>query len=224
MDSEAWKAWAAPANLPRMLAGSAMRRAALLHRGDRLAEGHPGGQVERERHGREEALVVHLQRGRARLEAGERGEGDGLAALRLDVDVAEGVGALPELGRHLHHHPVLVELGVDGRHLALPEGAVERLVDEPRAHPEPGRGVPIDGERHLQPRVLLVARDVAQLGEARAGSGACAGPTRSDPPDGRPAACTGTARCPCARPAGCPAPPGDSRWPRRRARASGAAG
>ncbi len=149
----------------------------LLHRDDRLAQGHAGRQVERERHRREEALVVHLQRGRARLEAGEAGERARTRRVRgLDMDVAEGVGALPELGRHLHHHPVLVELGVDGGHLALPERAVERLVDEARAHPEAGRGGAIDGERHLQPRVLLVARDVAELGEAAQGLEHARGP------------------------------------------------
>ena len=224
MDSEAWKAWAAPANLPRMLAGSPMRRAAPSTALTASPRATPGARLnESVTDGKRPWWFTcsGAALGSKRVSAVS---GTDSPRVRLDMDVAEGVGALPELGRHLHHHPVLVELGVDGGHLALAERAVERLVDEPRAHPEPGRGGPIDGERHLQPRVLLVARDVAAARGGRAGSGACAGPTRSGPPAGRPGACTGTARCPCARPPGCPAPPGDSRWRRPRGPASGAGG
>ena len=165
VESESWKAWAAPANLPRTLAGSAMRRPGVLDRDHRVAERHVGGQVEGDGHGREEPLVVHLQGRCGRLEAGQRGERHRRAGLRAHVDRRERLRTLPELGRQLHHHVVLVERGVDRRDLALPERAVQRLVDEPGAHSDPGRGVPVDGERHLQARVLLVARDVAQLGQ-----------------------------------------------------------
>ena len=58
--------------------------------------------------------------------------------------LSQRVGVLLELGLHLEHHPVLVQLGEHGRHLALAEGVVERVVDDLAGDAEPGRGVAVD--------------------------------------------------------------------------------
>ena len=58
---------------------------------------------------------------------------------------------------------VLVERREDGGDLPLAERVVERLVDRLRQDPHAGRGVPIDDDRGLEPPVLLIGGDVAQL-------------------------------------------------------------
>jgi hypothetical protein len=51
---------------------------------------------------------------------------------------------------------ILVERLVDGRHVALAEGIVERVVDRRRIELEPCSGVPIDDELDLLALLLLI--------------------------------------------------------------------
>src|SRR5437667_146047 len=80
---------------------------------------------------------------------------------RAEVEVLELLRALLELGHHLQHDVVLVQLGEHDRDLPLAEGIVERLVDHRRRDAEARRGVSVDDERRAQPAVLRIARDVA---------------------------------------------------------------
>ena len=50
-------------------------------------------------------------------------------------------GLLLELRRDFQHHVILVELREHGRHLALAERVVERVVDQLRRDAEPRSGV-----------------------------------------------------------------------------------
>ena len=73
------------------------------------------------------------------------------------------LGLLLELRLDLLHHPVLVQLGENRRHLALAVGVVQGVVDHLRRDPQPrGRG-PVDGHHDLQPLVLEVAAHVTEL-------------------------------------------------------------
>ena len=65
--------------------------------------------------------------------------------------------------RHPHDDVILVQVLVEGRHLALAEAVVERIVDVARGDAEPGRGLAVDGEEGLDAPVLLVGVDVDQL-------------------------------------------------------------
>ncbi len=87
------------------------------------------------------------------------------AAGGADIDVLQRFGALPELGRDLHHHMVLVEVLVDGRDLALAEGIVERVVDLADVDAEARRGRAVDVQLHLQPLVFLIGADVFEFGD-----------------------------------------------------------
>ena len=80
-----------------------------------------------------------------------------------DIDVAQGLRALPELRRHFHHHMILVLVLVDGRDLALAERVIERVVDLRGGQAQPRRRGAVDLEIDLQPLVLLVGIDVLQL-------------------------------------------------------------
>ena len=137
-----------------------------LHRRDRIAEGRPGRQVERQRHRRELPLARDHKRGRSGIGAdhGVERHRHRLPASRAgDVDVPEGPRALPELGLDLEHDPVLVELGEHRGDLPLAEGVVERVVDRLRADAEPRRGAAIHHQRGAEALVLLVAADIGQL-------------------------------------------------------------
>ena len=120
--------------------------------------------------------MVHLDGAGARPELRDGGQRHGLARGRPHVDVRECVGALPVAGLELHHDVVLVQRRVDGRHLALAERVVERLVDRARADAEPRGGRAVDDHGHLEPAILLVAADVAQLGHFPHGAHQAGGP------------------------------------------------
>ena len=129
-----------------------------LDRRHRLAQGHAGGQVERQCHRGEEALVVHRQRRRGRLEMRDGAQRHLLASGGLHVDRLQVVGILLEARQHLQHDVVLVQGAEDRRDLALAEGAVERLVDGLRQHTQARGAVAVDDEGGLQATVLLVGR------------------------------------------------------------------
>ena len=109
----------------------------VLDGGDGVAEGDAGGEVEGQRHRRKLPLVIDGERGGARHEAGEGGQGHLRPRRRLHVDALERVGIFLVGGQDLEHHVVLVQLGVDGRDLALAEGVVQGVVDELRYDAQP---------------------------------------------------------------------------------------
>ena len=79
--------------------------------------------------------LVHLTKGAER----DRLTG----ARRIHIDIVESSRRALQLGQHLHHHVIAVELGEILRHLPLPERVVERIVDQLRLDAEaglPGRG------------------------------------------------------------------------------------
>ena len=82
-------------------------------------------------------------------------------------------------GLDLQHHAVLVQLREHRRDLPLAERVVERVVDHLRRDAEPRRGVAVDHQARLQPRVLLVAGDVAQLGQRLQAARRAAAPRRA---------------------------------------------
>src|SRR5438445_8921646 len=94
---------------------------------------------------------------------GEGVERDLIARLRLEIDPPQRSRVLLILRLHLQDHPVLVELGEDGRDLPLAESVVERVVDGLREDPEARGAVAIDDQRLLQAGGEQVAGHVAQL-------------------------------------------------------------
>ena len=125
----------------------------LSHRVDGIAQRHPRRQVERQRHRRELALMVDLGRQLRVLEMGEAGERHKLAGGGRHANILQCTGV--ELVRRIQfqHDVILVNLGKDGRHFALAQRVVQRVVDELRAdavlrgavavyhHRRPRRGV-----------------------------------------------------------------------------------
>src|SRR5664280_1914669 len=127
-----------------------------------------GVRSEVERHGRdgELPLMVHGERRVRRLDGRERAQRHRAAGRRAQVDVLEVFRTDLQLGLPFENDAVLVELSEHRRDLALPERVVERVVDLLRCDAEPRRRVPVDDDARLKSRVLHVARDVAQLGQA----------------------------------------------------------
>ena len=116
-------------------------------------------------------LQGRIGRDRDRGVAGDRrvlrrrfdADGDATAHHRLrrrHIDILQRVRAARVVGRPLHHHVVLVQLGVDGRHLALAEGVVERRVDAVGGEAEATGAVAVDLHHRLHAVVLLVGVDV----------------------------------------------------------------
>ena len=78
-------------------------------------------------------------------------------ARRGDVDLVEELRILPEFGRGLHHHVILIQVRVHGRDLPLSEGIVYRVVDQLRLDAESsGRGSVVN-DHGLQAFILLIA-------------------------------------------------------------------
>src|SRR4051794_35636461 len=72
------------------------------------------------------------------LSGGQGGEGAVPAVTPAQEQVRQPARVMLELRLHLHHHPVLVELGEAGGDLSLAEGVVERVVDDLWRDPEAG--------------------------------------------------------------------------------------
>ena len=140
-----------------LLAGS-------VDRGDRVAQRVARREIERNRHRGELALMIDGQRRRARLEMGEGAQRHLAAGVRANVDVVERVRIALKLRRDFEHHVILIELREHRRHLPLPEGVVQRVVDQIRRDAEARSGQPIDHDMFLPAVVLLIGRDVAQRG------------------------------------------------------------
>ena len=84
-----------------------------------------------------------------------------------DVDVLERVRALQVLGAQLHHHAVLVERMVDGRHQPLAEGVVQHRIHLLRGHAQARRRIAVDD--HACPRDLAVLDRVTKENVAEYG-------------------------------------------------------
>ncbi len=134
-----------------------------LERGDSLAKGHVGRQVEGERDGRVLPLVVDGERGTLCCVVGNGRERHHGSGRRLEVDAIERVGAELVLGVDLHDHVVLVHAGVHGGDLALTEGVVEGGVDGGSRDAEARCGVAVDDEVGGQALILLIRGGVAQF-------------------------------------------------------------
>ena len=89
----------------------ALEPADLLHR---VAQRYSGLEIEGEGHGGQLAQMVDGERAHATRELGHRVERHELARRGADVEHAERVGIVLELGQELHHDPVLVGRRVDG--------------------------------------------------------------------------------------------------------------
>ena len=72
-------------------------------------------------------------------------------------------GILLKLRIDFQNDVVLVELGVDGRDLALSECVVESVVDLLRQNAQAGRGVAINHYVRLKASGLLIAGYIAKL-------------------------------------------------------------
>src|ERR1017187_7605337 len=103
-----------------------------LHRGvdggDCVAQGLAGCQIERQGCGGELPLVRDGRGVRRLLVVRDGGQRDRIAGGRAHVDRAQGHWILLERRCDLQDHAIQVELGEDGRDLALAEGIVERVV------------------------------------------------------------------------------------------------
>src|SRR5215468_10776950 len=69
------------------------------------------------------------------------------------------------MGVDLHYHVILIQLGKDGRDLALAESVVEGVVDRLWSDTEPGCGIAVDNQLGLEPARLLVAGSIPDLGQ-----------------------------------------------------------
>jgi hypothetical protein len=87
------------------------------------------------------------------------------SARRIHIDAVERSLRALQLGQNLHHHVIAVELSEILRHLPLPERVVERVVDQLRLDAEACRPIAVDGQGQGRTAGLLIARDVAQLGQ-----------------------------------------------------------
>jgi hypothetical protein len=136
-----------------------------LDRGRRLAQRYARSQIEADGDGRELALVADRQgRDRLRRPTHEGGERHLLAGQRrLQVDAVQRLGIALERRQNLHHNVVAVELREILRDLALPEGVVERIVDQLRLNAEPSGLIAVDRQSQRRPIRLLVAGDVAEF-------------------------------------------------------------
>ena len=115
------------------------RAQARLRRGDgvnRLAQRRARGEVEGERHGGEDALVVDGQRLDRARHVRDRGEGDLPARRVRDVDARQRLGPGLKLPLDLEDQIRLLGRQIDIRDLRLPEGVLERRVDARDRHIE----------------------------------------------------------------------------------------
>ena len=86
-----------------------------------IAERESGGQVERQRHCREHALVIHRQCRVGSLEMREVAERNEAPVLAPHTDGIQRIRVLLILLLHFHHDVILVQRRVHGRDLALSE-------------------------------------------------------------------------------------------------------
>ncbi|MDT4838092.1 hypothetical protein FQZ97_718380 [compost metagenome] len=79
------------------------------------------------------------------------------------LDLVQRLRVLGVLRVDLHHHAVLVEAVVDGRHLALAEGVVQHPGDHAHVHAQPLGGVAVDHQANLLGALGFLGIDIGQL-------------------------------------------------------------
>ena len=126
--------------------------------------------------GRELPLVADDQRAGGLFDPGDGAQRHLAAAGAADIDVVQLAGVLLKVGLDLQDDAILVQLGEDGRDLALTEGVVEGVVDELRGDAQTRGRAAVDGQVDLQPLVLLVAAHVPQLRQLLQGLHQLGGP------------------------------------------------
>ena len=87
-----------------------------------------------------------------------------LPTRRMHVNVTQGFRILQKFRRRFHHHVILIQRRIHGRHLALPEGVIEGVVDQLWRDAESRRGSAVVLHHRLQPLVLLIG---IHVGNAR---------------------------------------------------------
>ncbi len=161
--SEAWKAWAVPWKLPRMLAGSPSFWVVASMACTASPREAPGARLNDRVVAGKLPLVADDQGAGGLFDPGDGAQRHLAAAGAADIDGLQLAGVLLKVGLDLQDDAVLVQLGEDGGHLALAEGVVEGVIDELRGDAQPrGRGA-VDGQEDLQPLVLLIAAHVPQF-------------------------------------------------------------
>ncbi len=85
------------------------------------------------------------------------------ASARLHIQIFERSWVLLKLRSHFQDHVILIQLGEDGRNLALSKGVVERVINLRRKDSQPRCSIAVDRQVRLQPAVLLVAGHVLQF-------------------------------------------------------------
>ena len=126
-------------------------------------QGYIRGQIEAKGGGGELPLVVDRQRRVARLDAGEHRQRHPRAVGGDHIHLLENFRAALVRLAHFHHHPVLIERVVDGRHLALAEGVVQHRTDHLDIDAIAGGRLAVYHQAALQAFVLLIAVDVLEL-------------------------------------------------------------
>ena len=136
------------------------RRLNLVHR---IAERKARRQVERDRHRRQLAEVIDLERPDVGLQPGDRLERDRAARRssgRSSSDIA--AGSLLELRRDPQDHLILIVRRVDLRDLPRAVGVVERVLDLVRGQAERRQLVAVHLDGDLRVLELQVAADVLE--------------------------------------------------------------
>ncbi len=92
----------------------------------------------------------------------ERLQRDQRAGAGRDANPLEGRRVETRFGGEFEHDVVLIDLREDGRHLALAERIVERVVDQLGRDPELAGALTVDDHRGARRGAFQVAGDVAQ--------------------------------------------------------------
>ncbi len=136
----------------------------------RLGDGVDGGaqrvvgrHVEGQGDHREAPEMADRQRRGLGVEIGDRAQQHRRPAVRLHIERAQGGGIGLEPRIELQDHVVLVELGVDGRDLPLPEGVVQRVDDGVDRDAELGGLVAEDRHPRLQAAAIVVGGEIGQF-------------------------------------------------------------
>ena len=85
------------------------------------------------------------------------------------IDVLQRPGLFLKLRHHFEHHTVLIQLGKHRRHLPLAEGVIQRIVISCGVMPNRDAVLRSMTSMDASPLILLIAADVAQLGQGLQG-------------------------------------------------------
>src|SRR5215475_7639182 len=78
------------------------------------------------------------------------------------VDILERIGILGKARIHFHNDVILVQSDIHRRHLPLPEGIVQNVVDRLLSHTKPRGRLAVEGEVELTAAALLIAVDIGK--------------------------------------------------------------